>query len=359
MQATLRLLPLALVTLLACGREGSAPDDLTAFFDATASTGAPLSAPLETWTYVDVPESRCANGTSTGFAVNVSQRSNRVLMFLEGGGACWDHYTCAVLKSARHLEDTVGEATVLADAQRVAFLFERGNANNPFADATFVYVPYCTGDAHSGNNLAHYARNGSLRSVEHRGAANLDAVLARVVPAFSNTDRVWLAGVSAGGYGAMLNWERVQNAFGGRVRVDVFSDSGAPIDLDPARYAAMRASWQLKTPDGCVGCDQNLGGLVEFLGRRFPPPQRFAFASFRHDDFIAGDAPPFGFGGMDYPTYEARIDALRAASRPGQGTYYVPGEDHILIGKASGTRLPGWLRSFATDDPRWGHLDGP
>ncbi len=362
MRTLRRCRPLLLLAFLACGSEQNLPGPLAPLPASARQAAAGLAAPLETWTYVDVPESRCANGTSTGFAVNVSQRSSRVLLFLEGGGACWDYYTCAVKKSARHLEDTVGAAQVLADAQQVAFVFDRHNPANPFADATFVYVPYCTGDAHAGNNLAHYSRNGGMASIEHRGAANLDAFLSRVVPAFPSPQRVWLMGVSAGGHGAMLNWQRVQDAFGSQTRVDVFSDSGTPIDLEPTRYAAMRAAWKLKTPMGCVGCEKNLGGLAEALALELPPPHRLAFATFRHDDFIAGNAPPHGFGGMDYATYEARIDALRAQAGPGQRTYYAAGEDHILIGKIGwtvGPSFPAWLRSFATDDPQWAHVDAP
>src|SRR2546430_2485329 len=45
----------------------------------------PLSATPGTWTWIDVPESKCQDGTPTGFAINVQDTSD-LFIFYEGGG---------------------------------------------------------------------------------------------------------------------------------------------------------------------------------------------------------------------------------------------------------------------------------
>src|SRR5690349_8408075 len=69
--------------------------------------GDPISAPNETWTFVPVPDAHCGNGTSTGIGVNLTDRSNRVLIFLAGGGACWEAAACAA-GTAVHLQEPMG-----------------------------------------------------------------------------------------------------------------------------------------------------------------------------------------------------------------------------------------------------------
>ena len=94
----------------ACGDDGgdttdsttvdttASTDDTTASTDdTTAGTGQPttgegdpggaaIDAPAETWTWVPFPDAYCANGETTGIAVNLTGRSDRVVLYLEGGG---------------------------------------------------------------------------------------------------------------------------------------------------------------------------------------------------------------------------------------------------------------------------------
>src|SRR6266545_3474680 len=55
----------------------------------------PIQAPRNTWTWVDFPDSSCGDGSTTGIGVNPGDSSN-VLVFLEGGGACWSYESCFV-----------------------------------------------------------------------------------------------------------------------------------------------------------------------------------------------------------------------------------------------------------------------
>src|SRR5271154_3071426 len=62
----------------------------------STSTHNPLSitAPDDAWTWVPFDNAFCGNGSTVGIGVNLSTTSTRVLLYLEGGGACWNELTC-------------------------------------------------------------------------------------------------------------------------------------------------------------------------------------------------------------------------------------------------------------------------
>ena len=73
--------------------------------------------------------------------------------------------------------------------------FKRDRPNNPFRDATFVYVPYCTGDMHSGNTTHEYQYKYQLAdapkttTVHFAGSTNIDAYLAYLVAHYPNAKK--------------------------------------------------------------------------------------------------------------------------------------------------------------------------
>ena len=50
----------------------------------------PLSTPTLQWTYVEVPGTVCMNGDTAGFGVSLNPDSKNVMIYLEGGGACFN-----------------------------------------------------------------------------------------------------------------------------------------------------------------------------------------------------------------------------------------------------------------------------
>ena len=108
-----------------------------------------------------MPESACHDGSPTGFAINVQDTSD-LFIFFEGGGACWDYLTCVVAPVPRH-HGPVGATEWAARQQMLPEPFDRTRATNPFRNATMIYIPYCTGDLHVGDNVATYTRRGRRR----------------------------------------------------------------------------------------------------------------------------------------------------------------------------------------------------
>src|ERR1700722_18815468 len=129
--------------------------------DSGISLGAPITAKADTWTWVPFADASCANGTPTGLGVNLTGKPGaRALIYLEGGGACWSDVTCYTFMTAVNFSTGYGEANFTADtASELALpggFFDRTAAANPFKDYDYVYVPYCTGDIHAGNNVYAY-----------------------------------------------------------------------------------------------------------------------------------------------------------------------------------------------------------
>src|SRR5689334_15039055 len=91
----------------ACGDDGGGEATVDAGVDA-ASSAAPIVAPNEQWTWVTIDGMKCGNGSATGVGVSLSDRSDDVVVLLNGGGACWDAQTCFVLHTASSIDTDFG-----------------------------------------------------------------------------------------------------------------------------------------------------------------------------------------------------------------------------------------------------------
>lgn len=357
----------------AASPDATAPDDAAPAEDAApdgpafnpwtpdaAPVTAPIETPVDAWTWVPFPDSACGNGAPTGIGVNRSTRSNRILMFLMGGGGCWDGLTCYLLNTAANLSTGYGESNFRSEAGGLNsfFIFNRADTRNPFRDATFVFVPYCTGDIHGGNNVATHTVGGQSRTTYHVGARNMESFLARLSRSFPMADRVWLMGSSAGGYGAGIHWDRVARAFP-MARVDLLDDSGPPIAPPAARYGQMKAAWNLQYPSGCTRCADDLAALVPYYRTRFPPPNRMGLLSYTQDRTIS---TYFGLTGAQFET--SLNDLLRTAFDPAPNFRYfvVTGTNHTMVGGFATLRGPGgaslldWVTAWATDGSPWSNV---
>lgn len=214
------------------------------------STG-PIGAPSGTWSWVEFGDTRCANGSSTGLGVNPADGSSDVVIYLMGGGACWDAASCYLIKSAWNVDLGYGAAQFSGESFRHLALFDRRAAANPFSSASFVYVPYCTGDLHVGTAEQSYLQGQRTR---HVGAKNLDAFLKRLGPTFSTARRVFVVGTSAGGFGAQMNAWRFAAAFPS-AEVHVLADSAALLTPLGSRWREWNEAWKPRLPPGCAGCE--------------------------------------------------------------------------------------------------------
>ncbi|MDK1025146.1 MAG: pectin acetylesterase-family hydrolase [Gammaproteobacteria bacterium] len=140
-------------------------------------------------------ETRCSDGTEYKFYVRPGD-ANKLLFYLQGGGACWTRQTCDPA-----LQPSYNINLKNFDPTRYRGIFEFDNPANPFKDHTLVFAPYCTGDVHIGALDAVYepvTEDGELLTIYHRGFANVQAVLDWTYDKIRNPAKIFVTGSSAG-----------------------------------------------------------------------------------------------------------------------------------------------------------------
>ncbi|OVE82548.1 hypothetical protein BVY03_00635, partial [bacterium K02(2017)] len=202
------------------------------------------------------------------------------------------------------------------------------NTENPFKEASLVYVPYCTGDFHTGNRLAVYGDN----TTHHVGYANFKAYLERLVPTFSDVKQVIISGNSAGGYGAAFNWYQTQIAFGDEIHVNLIDDSGPWL---PNGYfellTTIKTAWgsDQNLPTGCKNCSDDYSNIYAYTAGLFPK-SRGGLISYIPDSVISR------IFGLELDEFTMGMYILandKFLNSSNFHTYYLPGyQAHTVLG---------------------------
>jgi hypothetical protein len=324
--------------------------------------GPIVDAPPNEWTWVPVKESLCRDGSQTGFGIRINPDSDKVLIYLEGGGACFNSATCGINPAS------FGEITFSGwkGAAGNTGIFNTGQEANPLRDWSAVYVPYCTGDIHGGAaDHVDVPGFGSPDNQSFVGYENIGHYLKRLVPTFKGASTVLLTGISAGGFGAAYNYDRVAEAFCPRP-VILLDDSGPPMSdkyIAPCLQKQWKGLWGLAStlPAGCPDCNGPDGGglvhYVDYIAEKYPQ-SRLGLISSDKDSVISLF---FGYGknncGLAVPMtgaeYSAGLAELRAtyfSKAPGWASYFVDSVSHTyLVGpsfyttEVDGTKLTEWV----------------
>lgn len=307
-----------------------------------------------TWKWFEIPGAVCRDGSPAGFGLNLGGASSKLMIYLEGGGACFNEITCA----SNPAKVTVTSAT--------RGILER-RAENPVGDWTHVYVPYCTGDVHAGNNPAGDVPGvGPQRFV---GYSNMGRFLGKLAATFPATSRVLLTGVSAGGFGSAANYGQVVRAFPS-TPVNLVDDAG-PAMRDPYLARCLQDRWtELFGLDRTVlaECGADCAGQPSPLfaatvhWTKLRPGDAQGLVSTTGDDTIRGF---FGFGADTCTSYERVTEADYAAgladiraqhAAPRFGTLVYAGTTHTILGGAGfyttdpARPFTSWLRAIVESD---------
>ena len=336
--------PLALaaliLTLPACDSEptGDGP-----FAEAEANPGE--------WVFVDVEGAQCRDGSATGLGVRLQEDSDNLMIYLEGGGACFNAATCASNPASFNEASFISFVGLSGDEA----IFST-DAANPVGDWNMIYVPYCTGDIHGGSRTD-VAVEGVAGTQQFVGHQNLELYLDLLAPYFGDPDQVLLAGRSAGGFGALLNFATVADAFDGS-DLTLLDDSGPVFYADdvfsPQIGAAFAGTWNLPaalpSDAAALFATDGLQGIYDYYDDRYPGAT-FGLSSSLQDQTIRYF---FGFGQPDGSVsgdeYAAGLRDLRSKLPSSWATYYADGAAHTFIGTSTryfgtsaGVELADWL----------------
>ncbi len=223
-----------------------------------AGVAATPKAIYDTWGWIPVQGAICRDGSGAGVGLRLHKNSRKLLIYLQGGGACYDAKSCeqnakGAIAGAKYDQADFQRWRRVFGSQGV---FNAKHAENPFADWNHVFVAYCTGDLHAG--LRENARvPGVPKPQQFVGSRNLQILLFHLARYFKETTEVALVGASAGGYGVLLNFTQVAQTFPG-LPITALVDA-APVLSDGAFKTScfqdkVLKVFNLQLPPACRNC---------------------------------------------------------------------------------------------------------
>jgi hypothetical protein len=286
-------------------------------------------------------------------------KSNRLLIFEQGGGACWqDFYNCNVLSEAQ--EPPTGRVGI----------WDFDTKQNPFADHSIVYMPYCDGSVFSGDNDVFDPNFGAAIGVPevvvrfHRGLRNQSAGMDLARAMFPDANKITVGGSSAGGVGA-TNFAPflVRLLYGNKIDLTVFNDAGpVTTNLDAVDdILARNADWDFGKfyPASCTECDP-LGQSTAIIKWRLDNDSTIREAFYETDSDLTNRF--FLDLLFDQPAFRDLIvtehGKLNAAHPERYKRFVVAGDDShtalqtplFYLQDANGVYLNEWTRDFLKDN---------
>jgi pectinacetylesterase len=311
----------------------------------------------------------CGDGSTTGLAVSPGP-GDGLVVFFDGGGACWSYETCA---AGAAVDRRFGVEAFKAEARAFVpcSLTARANLPPSLAGATIVFVPYCTGDVHGGDAVQEYGNALFNVTWHHRGHANVLAYLRRLGATFPAVDALLVAGSSAGGFGALVNYPAFR-WYWPDARGHLVDDSGPALVANdvPANFRdAWFNSWHLgvATDPFCLDCRRDLSAAFSELADQHRQ-DRLAFVSHARDQVMqAFMLFPLAAG---YEAALVRLDQEVLAPTPNVRAFIDDGSDHMLltpvdacgagsylashvVGAENPLGLDAWLEQLVSGDPAW------
>ncbi len=304
---------LAALMLLTLGAALAQDDALPAFDDLQPG-----------WNQIDTGgDTVCARDTPYNFLVHKTDNTDDLVLFFDGGGACWNQLTCredgGTFSDAADTLDSIPEGGLPG-------MFEFDNPLNPVADFNVVFIPYCTADIHVGDAVVAY--NDDL-SIQHNGATNSQVVLDWVFANYAPEGRVLVTGSSAGAYGAIYHLPAVLDAYNETANVIHFGDAG--VGVTPEGWSVLE-SWGMyeNTPFEYDPDSFSVNELYTSVAEAYPGVTLSQYTT-------AADSVQvlfYGFSQLGGPTWEegmiANIDALEAEIDT-FSSFIAGGDSHTIL----------------------------
>ncbi len=277
--------------------------------------------------------------------------SDQVLLYLQGGGACWDHRSCHLAQTALRTASGPGTSGIL----------DLANPANPFADYDIVYAAYCDGSVFTGDATVDYE---GIRTFHH-GLQNLSVAIDALQNNFPDPSRLVIAGSSAGGYATYAGYGAARVALP-ETPILVFNDSGPGIqNADASEDVQARvANWNFTDliPKTCTQCDDQYSYLTTWATER-DDSLRTALYSYQQDSIIGF------FLDLDGPSYQELLLSVTGKivdQNPGRFARFMPkGSNHtVLMGSefytqtVNGTSLLAWTKAFLDEPDSWEDVVG-
>jgi hypothetical protein len=291
----------------------------------------------------------CLDGSEYAMATR-DAGSEDLMIFLQGGGACWSEL-CAATEAVT--EPGVPEGGVL----------DPNLDGNPLKDYNVAYLPYCDGGIFSSDIDYDTDEDGSDDRFQ-RGLHNLSAGLDVALRTFPNPRRIVLSGSSAGGLGTTIALPLVRLLYPD-VRIDILNDAGVGVarPQQPEYIELLLNDWNSRefVPESCPQCIADDGHFSDYHIWQMDqdPNVRRSMLSDSEDVVFALGFLGIGFDAWKealYPEMQQLEDA-----HPERSKYWIPDNTgHTFLQSseefertAGGVRLVDFIAAMLDDSPEW------
>jgi hypothetical protein len=276
--------------------------------------------------------------------------SEELVIYLEGGGACWSD-TNKCLAANKNADADFPPTGILDPALAV----------NPVKDANVAYFPYCDGSLFAGDTDPDY---GDGQERYQRGLKNLSAGLDVVKNQYPSPERIVLTGVSAGGFGTIFALPVVRALYPDAA-IEVINDSGLGVANAgmPEFIEGLFNDWNADKfipASGCPDCYSNghlTDGYFDWQLEQ-DPNMRLAMLSSKQDSVIAGFF--LGIKGEDFEAALLPEMAAMEADNPERFRSFIfNGGSHTMLRDgdlaktADGVVLSDWLSDMLSNSDSW------
>jgi hypothetical protein len=317
--------------------------------------------------------------------------SNNVLMYYQGGGACWSGNSCFLPVGVPSICSRTADAGDNPALATTGFA-DYTDPSNPFYDWNVVFVTYCTCDVHWGSNRQDYEGVGIAK---HYGRINAAVAEKFAREHFVDPERVFVTGSSAGSYGAIMNSYWLMKEVWPNADYSVLGDAGVGV-ITKQWLDQYINNWgvQENFPEdlGLASDDPrdlSLVDLIDGLSQKFPNA-RFANYDSSYDggggsqsnffQVMRHPSPPFDNVLYEWQNYwetacewNACMREFKAENASRSSNYHLftgAGSRHTIFGSdkvfvetkstdadGAGVTFASWVQAMIDDSPAWVDVD--
>jgi len=303
----------------------------------------------------------CADGADYKFMTRPGD-PEKVVVFLQGGGACFTAETCEIGGVQQSYSHDIEQDVAVARAGDIQLgLFDDANPENPVADWTIIYLPYCTGDVFLGTRQ--HAYNDDV-VINHTGALNAIKGAEYLFENHPTVSQVLVTGSSAGGVPSPLIGGVVAEQYP-EADIMALGDGAGGYGANPAVMGFLNSQWGIS--DGIPDWPVTDGIDVTTLGA----PDNYILAAQQWDNLRvarfdhAYDAVQTGFASLfslsgggtvldvlnESEAYieDAGVDLPVYVAAGNNHTVHLQEEFYVL--ETEGVRWVDWLSTFVSNEP--------
>jgi hypothetical protein len=296
----------------------------------------------------------CSDGSPYSYWVREAD-PNKVMLFFDGGGACFNAVTCNPATATYSIRANDDPNTANTG------VFDLDNPANPLGDWSMIFMPYCTGDVHLGTNAEFDYGDGVV--INHTGFLNASKGLDELVTGFGGAEQVFVTGSSAGGVPTPLFGGLVADAFPD-ADIVAMPDASGGYPSNPGLNPFIGNLWGTDgaipawgSTEGATVAEFGIPDLYVYAGTEFP---QIRWGRFDHA-FDAVQTDFSALAGLEDPSVKAVLDineALVEAAGIDLPVYVAPGTDHTILGtrdfyrlEVGGVAFVDWIADLIAGDP--------